>query len=116
SAPLGSIGLRTDAPGTYLKVTSGDTGWAELGTLSASLAAIAFSGSATDLVAGTVPAARMPALTGDVTTSAGSVATTISANVVTNAKLATAAAYTVKGNATSSTANVTDIAATAAGQ
>src|SRR5690349_20664766 len=45
--------------------------------VAASLAAIATSGSATDLSAGTVPAARMPALTGDVTTSAGAVATTL---------------------------------------
>lgn len=42
-------------------------------------AAIATSGSATDLSAGTVPAARMPALTGQCTTSAGAVATTCSA-------------------------------------
>lgn len=41
------------------------------------LAAIATSGSASDLIAGTVPAARMPALTGDVTTVAGAVATTL---------------------------------------
>src|SRR5690348_7737883 len=41
------------------------------------LAAIASSGSASDLAAGTVPAARMPALTGDTTSSAGSVATTV---------------------------------------
>ncbi len=43
----------------------------------ATLAAIATSGSATDLITGTVPAARFPALTGDVTTSAGSIATTL---------------------------------------
>lgn len=41
------------------------------------LAAIAASGSASDLSTGTIPAARMPALTGDVTTSAGAVATTL---------------------------------------
>ena len=46
------------------------------------LAAIATSGSATDLSAGTLPAGRFPALTGDVTTSAGSVATTIAADSV----------------------------------
>jgi len=39
-------------------------------------AAIATSGSASDLAAGTVAAARMPALTGDCTTSAGAVAST----------------------------------------
>ncbi len=41
------------------------------------LAAIATSGSAADLTAGTLPAGRFPALTGDVTTTAGSVATTV---------------------------------------
>jgi hypothetical protein len=39
-------------------------------------ALIANSGSATDLITGTVPAARMPALTGDTITSSGSVVTT----------------------------------------
>jgi hypothetical protein len=43
----------------------------------AGLVAIASSGSASDLTAGTVPAARMPALTGDVTSVAGAVATTL---------------------------------------
>ena len=41
------------------------------------LAAVASSGSAADLTAGTLPAARMPALTGDATTTAGAVATTL---------------------------------------
>lgn len=41
------------------------------------LAAIATSGSASDLGTGTLPAARLPALTGDVATSAGSAATTV---------------------------------------
>jgi hypothetical protein len=42
------------------------------------LAAVATSGSAADLSTGTLPAGRMPALTGDVTTSVGTVATTVS--------------------------------------
>lgn len=42
-------------------------------------------------LAGTVVAARMPALTGDVTSSAGAVATTIAAGAVTFAKVASAA-------------------------
>jgi len=49
------------------------------------------------------------ALTGDVTaTGPGSVAATIAANAVTNAKAAQAAANTMKGNWTGSTANVAD--------
>jgi hypothetical protein len=51
------------------------------------LAAIASTGSASDLAAGTVPAARMPAHTGDVTSSAGSVALTIGNDTVTYAKM-----------------------------
>lgn len=51
------------------------------------LAAIAASGSASDLTTGTVAAARMPALTGDVTTTVGTVATTIAAGAVSTTKL-----------------------------
>lgn len=40
------------------------------------------------LTSGTIPEARMPALTGDVTTSAGAVATTIANNAVTTVKIA----------------------------
>lgn len=60
-------------------------------------------------VTGTLLAAQFPALTGDITTTAGALATTIGANKVTNAKLATMAAYTIKGNATGSSATPTDI-------
>ena len=76
------------------------------------LAAIATSGSATDLSAGTVPAARFPAFTGDITTSAGAIATTLGSNVVTNAKAAQMATNTIKGNNTGSTANASDLTAT----
>jgi hypothetical protein len=72
-------------------------------------AAIATSGSASDLTTGTLPAGRFPALTGDVTTAAGSLATTIAASAVTNAKLANAAASTIKGNATGSSTAPTDL-------
>lgn len=41
------------------------------------LGAVASSSSAADLSAGTLPAARMPALTGDITTSVGATATTL---------------------------------------
>lgn len=56
---------------------------------------------ASQINSGTLSATVMPAFTGDVTTSAGSVATTIANNAVTNAKLATATQNTVKGAATS---------------
>lgn len=61
-------------------------------------AAFAFSGSVFQTVA----------FTGDVTTPANSVATTIAANVVTNAKAAQMAANTIKSNITSATANAGD--------
>lgn len=56
---------------------------------------------ASQINSGTLPATVMPALTGDVTSSAGAVATTIANNAVSNAKMATATQNTVKGAATS---------------
>lgn len=47
--------------------------------------------NATQLTSGTVPAARMPALTGDITTTAGAVATTIATGVVGPTQLASTA-------------------------
>jgi hypothetical protein len=52
----------------------------------------------------TIPTATMPALTGDVTTSAGAVATTIPAGTVTLAKQANFAASSLQGNPTGSSA------------
>lgn len=60
-------------------------------------------------ISGSVASTQMPALTGDVTTSAGAVATTIAANAVTNAKMATMAANTVKANITGGAAVPTDV-------
>ncbi len=50
--------------------------------------------NAANISSNTLPAGRMPALTGDVTTTAGAVASTIAAGVVTYAKMATAALAT----------------------
>lgn len=58
---------------------------------------------------GVIQATSFPAMTGDVTSSAGALATTIAANAVTNAKMATMAAYTFKGNNTGSSATPTDV-------
>lgn len=52
-------------------------------------------------------------LTGDVTTVAGSPATTIANDAVTNAKLANMPAYTIKGNGTSGVQDPTDLSLTA---
>lgn len=64
------------------------------------LASVATSGSASDLGSGTVAAGRMPALTGDVTTSAGAVATTlatVNSNVGTFGSATKASVVTVNG-------------------
>lgn len=66
------------------------------------------SGTSAASLTGTLAAGQFPALTGDVTTVAGALASTIAANAVTNAKSAQMAAYTLKGNATGSTANAQD--------
>lgn len=67
--------------------------------------------SLTTQASGTLQAAQAPALTGDVTTSAGSLATAISANAVTNAKAAQMPANTLKGNNTGASANAADLTA-----
>jgi hypothetical protein len=53
---------------------------------------------------GALPAAQFPALTGDVTTAAGALATTIAPNAVTLGKMAALGANSVIGNATGSAA------------
>lgn len=68
--------------------------------------------NASNLTSGTVPAAQMPALTGDVTTAAGAVATTIGANKVTRAMQAQGVARSVIGVTGNATANVADIQGT----
>ncbi len=62
-------------------------------------------------VSGTLQAAQVPAFTGDVTTVAGALATTIANNAVTNAKAAQMPANTIKGNNTVATANAADLTA-----
>lgn len=58
--------------------------------------------AASEVNSGTLAAAQMPALTGDVTSSAGAVATTIASGAVTLAKQANFAASSLQGNPTGS--------------
>lgn len=81
------------------------TGIAADGSVSATT--VAFSG-----LTGSLSCSQLPAFTGDVTTSAGSCATAIAANVVANSMLAQMAANTIKGNNTAGTANAADLTAT----
>jgi len=60
---------------------------------------------------GTLAAARFPALTGDVTTSAGALASTIANDAVTNAKAANMANATIKGRTTAGTGDPEDMTA-----
>jgi hypothetical protein len=60
-------------------------------------------------VSGTLQASQFPALTSDVTTTAGSFVTTIATNVVSNTKLAQMPTLTLKGNNTGATANAIDL-------
>lgn len=96
-----------------------DLGNAATARTNLGLAAIAASGSASDLAAGTLPALRFPALTGAVTTPAGSLSTTLSAgavgtgnlagSAVTYAKIQNETAATLLGNPTGSSAAPSEI-------
>lgn len=63
-------------------------------------------------ISGSVAASQMPALTGDVTTVAGAVATTIANNAVTDGKFRQSAGLSVPGRSANTTGNVADITGT----
>lgn len=79
----------------------GTASTANTGTTAGTLAFLATGGY--------IPASTFPALTGDVTTVAGALASTIAANAVTNAKSAQMPTLTIKGNNTGGTANAIDL-------
>jgi hypothetical protein len=88
----------TDLTATQVKTLLG------LGAL-ATLNSVNLSTQAT----GTLQVGQAGALSGDVTSTAGSITTTISANVVTNGKLFPMPALTLKANITGATNNTTDV-------
>ena len=65
-------------------------------------------------ITGVLTPTSFPALTGDVTTTSGSLATTIANNAVTNAKLAAIGTQTFKGRTTAGTGTPEDLTATQA--
>lgn len=95
----GSVAYRKSAGAGAWETQTLATLKADLG-----LAAVATSGSASDLTAGTLPVAQTAALTGDVTKAAGASATTIAAGAVTTAKMANLAAASLLGNPTGASA------------
>ena len=102
-------GAVTSVAGRTGAVTLAAADISGLGTL-----ATASSVNLTTQATGTLQAAQEPAHTGDVTNTAGSLALTVAANAVTNAKAAQMPANTLKGNNTGAAANAADLTATQA--
>lgn len=71
--------------------------------------------NASALSSGIISIGVMPALSGDVSTSSGSISTTINTNVVTDTKIRQSAGLAVIGNSTNAIANVGDIVASTDG-
>lgn len=103
-------GATANASDASLRDRSTHTGTQAAATVTG-LASVATSGSAADLSAGTLLAARLPAFSGDVSSSVGSSVSTIGAGVVTNAKLAAVPTATIKGRITASTGVSEDLTA-----
>jgi hypothetical protein len=78
-----------------------------------SLSGQALTGAAVNVsgtnITGVLKASAFPALTGPITTSAGSLATSVTNNAITNAMLAQMPQLTIKGNNTVGTANAADL-------
>lgn len=100
------LSVKNDAGAVTITISPATAGANQFATGIGGGGGITFAQPSFSNISGTLGAGQFGPLTGDVTTS-GYVAT-IAANAVTNAKLAQAAAWTLKGNATGALANVTD--------
>jgi hypothetical protein len=115
TASTGNVEVLSEATAkTMLNLTGTNSGDVTLaGQNYLSISSQVITANAVDLsgtnATGILAAARFPALTGDVTTSSGAVATTLAANIVTYAKFQQVAASSLVGNATGSLANATGI-------
>jgi hypothetical protein len=104
------ISMGTTSSASFGSLTLGDFCFATSGSqISCTTATVNLSSQAS----GSLQAAQFPALTGDVTTTAGSLVTAIGANTVTAADLAQIAGLSVLGNGASSTGNIGAITGTA---
>lgn len=105
-SPAAPIALTVAQVKTLLAIAAGDV---------SGLAAVATSGSASDLGAGTMPTARLPAFgSGDVSFAASGGAGTIANDAVTNAKMANMATASIKGRVTAATGDPEDLTGTQA--
>lgn len=96
-------------PNTTTTFFRGDGSYQTLNCAAVSGSGAFCAGTNAANLTGTLAAAQMPALTGDVTTTVGTVATTIAANAVTYAKFQQVAASSLVGNPTGSLATAQGI-------
>jgi hypothetical protein len=110
SATSGQM-LKADSNGLPVNATNTDAQVAAAVTASHAAVTITDTTSVNLTVTGQALSAALNALTGDVTTVAGGVATTIANDAVSNAKLANMAQNTIKGRVTASTGDPEDLTA-----